>query len=217
MGNVNSVSGGRANVIEMRDKPSANSSIGEMSFHHTELALSVAFSFVKLNSLAFYHLEFTLMCPISINISNNTRVLEVYDGIVDEELGGRRGVEDVEVIILDPRTVEIGRGMCMCMKGNGVFRVSLFANSYNVSIDPDLSESDVSRYFILPILIEEDKGVLPHITAVVLAPPGSWVIRVIELLGKLGNVGDGTRSGGEGNSRVIHSESDWLVTLNIVV
>ena len=214
---MNSVSGGGANAVKMRNEPSANSGIGKMSFHHTELALSIALSSVELNSLALYHLELILICPISINVSDNARVFEIYDGIVNEELGGGRRVENVEVIILDPRMIEIGRGVCLCMKGDGVFRVSLFIDSYNVSINPDLSEGDVLRYFILPILIEEDKRVLPRITAVVLAPPISWVIRVVELLSELGNIGDGAQHGRKGNGRVISSESYWLIALNVVI
>jgi len=126
-------------------------------------------------------------------------------------------VKNVEVIIFDPRAVEIGRGMCACMKGNGVFRVSPFANSYNVSVNVSLSESDISCYFILPILIEEDKRVLLRITAVILTPSSSWMVRVVELFSELGYIGDGARSGGERNGGVICSESDWLVTLNVVV
>jgi len=216
-GNVNSVSGRRTNTVEMRDKPSVNGGIGEVSFHHTKLALSIALPSVKLNSLALYHLELTLMRPIPIDVSNNTRVLEVYNGIVDEELGGGRGVEDIKVIIFDPGAVEIGRGVCLHMKGDGVLGVSPFANSYNMSINPNLSEGNISCYFILTVLVEEDKGVLLHITTVILAPPVSWMVQVIKLLSELGNIGDGARHRRKGNGGVIHSKSDWLITLNIVV
>jgi len=216
-GDVNGVSGGGVNAVKVRDKLSANGGIGKVSFHHTEFALSVVFTPIKFNSLVLYHLKFTLMRPVSVDISNNTGVLEIYNGIVDEKSRSGRGVEDIEVIIFDPRVVEIGGGVCSYIKGNGVFRVSLFANSYNVGIDPHLSEGNVSCYFVLTVLIEEDKGVLPCITAVVLAPSISWVIQVVKLLSKLGNVGDGTRCGGKGNGGVIFSKPNWFVTLNIVV
>jgi len=126
-------------------------------------------------------------------------------------------MKDIEVIILDPRATEIGGRMCLCVKGDGVFRISPFANSYNVSVNPSLSEGDILCYFVLPVLIEEDQRVLPHITTVVLTPSSSWVIWVIELLSELENVGDGTRCGRKGDGGVIHSKLDWLVTLDIVV
>jgi len=176
---VDGISGGRTNAIEMRDEPSVDRGVSEVVFHHTEFALGGVFPFVKLDTLAFYCLELVLMHPISVDISDNTRVLEIYDGIVDEESGSGGGMENVEVVIFDPRTIEIGRGVCACMKGNGVLGVALLANSYKVSIDPNLSKSDVSRYFVLPILIEEDEGVLSRITAIVLAPPKTWVIWII--------------------------------------
>jgi len=205
------------NAVEMGNESGANGSIGEVALHHAKLALSTFFPSVKLNSLTFYRLKFALVCLIPINISDNTRVFEVYDGIVDEESGGGGRMEDIEVVILDPRAIEIGGRVCVCVKGNGVFGVSPLANSYNMSVDSDLSEGDVSCYFVLPILIKEDKGVLLRITAVVLAPSSSWVVRVVKLFSELGNIGDGARSGGKGDSRVIRSKSDQFVTLNIFV
>jgi len=185
---MDGVSGGRANAVEMGNELGANGCISEVAFHHAELALSILLSSIELDLLVLYCLEFTLMCPIPVYISDNTRVLEIYDGVVDEE--SRRGgrMEDVEVIILDPRTIEVGGRVCACVKGNGVFGVSLLMNSYDVSIDSNLSEGDVLRYFILPVLIKEDKGVLLHITVVILTPSNSWMVRVVKLFSELGNI-----------------------------
>jgi hypothetical protein len=154
---------------------------------------------------------------IPIDVSNNTRVFEVYDGVVNEELGGRGGMENIKVVILDPRVVEIWSGMCLRMKGNGIFGVSSFANPYNVSVNPNLPKGDVSRYLVLTILIEKDEGVLPRITAVVLTPSSSWVSRVVKLFSELRDIGDGTRCGREGYGGVVLSKSDWLVALHIVI
>ena len=133
-------------MVEMQHKSGANGGIGEMVFYHTKFALSIAFPPIKLNSLALYHLEFTLMHLISIDISNNARVLEIYDGIVDKESGGGRGVKNIEVIIFDP-----------------------------------------------------------------------WAIGVVKLLSKLGNIGNRTRSGGEGDGRVICSKPNWFVALHVLI
>jgi len=40
VGNMNSISGRRANAVKVGDKPSADGGIGKMSLHLTELALS---------------------------------------------------------------------------------------------------------------------------------------------------------------------------------
>ena len=105
-------------TIEVGNELGADGSISEMTLHHTQFALSAIFPFVKFDSLAFHHLEFTLMCPVPVDISDNTGVFEVYDGVVDKESGGRGGMEDVEVIVFDPRTIEIGSRVCVCMEGN---------------------------------------------------------------------------------------------------
>jgi len=201
----------------MGDESGADSSISKVSFHHTEFSLGAVFPFVKLNSLALYRLEFTLMRPIPVNISDNTGILEINDGVVDEESGSGEGVENIEVVIFDPRAIEIGSRVCMCMEGNGKLRTATLASSYKVSVDPSLREGDIVCHLVLPVLIEKDKQVLPHITTVVLAPSSSWMVQVIKLLGKLRNVGDGTRRGGEGDGRVVLSEPNWFVALHVVV
>ena len=216
-GNVYGISRRGADTIEMRNELGANRSIGEVAFHHAELGLGIVFPLVKLDTLAFYCLELALMCPIPIDVSNNTRVFEIYNGIVDKESGGGEGVKDVEVVILDPGVIEIRRGMCMCVEGNGVLRVTLLANSYDVSIDSNLSESDISCYFVLPILIEEDKRVLLCITAIVLTPSETWMIWVVYLYAELGNVGDGTGCGREGDSGVVCGEPNWFVVLDVLI
>jgi len=126
-------------------------------------------------------------------------------------------MENVEVIIFDPGTIEIGSGMCTCMERDRELRVAMLASSYKVSIDPNLPEGDIACHLVLPVLIEEDKQVLPHITAVILAPSVSWMVRVIELLSKLRNVGDGTRCGGEGDGRVVPSEPNWFIVLYVII
>ena len=178
-GNVDSVSGRGANTIEVGSESSANRGIHEVALHHTKLGLGIVFSLVKLNALVLYCLELTLMRSIPINISDNTGVFKINDGVVDKKSGSGGRMEDVEVVIFDPRSVEVWRGVCTCVKRNGVFRIALLVNSYKVSINPNLSEGDVLCYFVLPILIEEDQRVLSRITAIVLAPSETWVIWVV--------------------------------------
>ena len=194
-----------------------NSSGGEMSFYHTEFALSVVLPFIKLDSLALYCLEFALMHSIPKNISDNTGIPEINDGIVDEESGGGRRMENVEVIVFDPGTIEVGSGMCSCMKGDRILSIAALVSSYKVSIDPNLPKGDIACHLILSVFVEEDKWVLPRITAVVLAPPSSWMVWVVKLLSELRNVRNGTRCGGEGNGRVVLSKPNWFVGLHVVV
>jgi len=214
---VDGISRRGADTIEMRNESGANSSASKVSFHHTELAMGAVFPSIKLDSLALYHLEFALMCSISIDVSNNTGILEIDDGIVDEKSGSGGRVENVEVVIFDPRAIEIGSGMCTCMEGDGKLRVATLASPYKVSIDSDLPEGDITCHLILSVLIEEDKRVLPRITAVVLAPSSSWMVWILKLMSKLRDVGNGARCGGEGNGRVVLSEPNWFIVLHIAV
>ena len=189
---VDGISRRGVETIKVRDKSGANSCASEVSFHHTELALGAIFPFIKLNLLALYRLEFTLMRSIPINVSDNTGILEINDGIVNEESGSRGGVENVEVVIFDPRAIEIGGGVCTCMEGNRKLGITPFASSYKMSVDPNLPEGDIVCHLVLPVLVEEDEQVLSRVTTVVLAPSNSWMVWVIKLLSKLRDVGDGT-------------------------
>jgi len=83
----------------------------------------------------------------------------------------------------------------MCMKGDGILRVTTLVSPYNVSINTNLSESDILCHLILTVLVEENKWVLPHITAVILTPSSSWMVQVVKLLSELRDIGDGTRHG----------------------
>jgi len=190
---MDSVSGRGTNAVEMGNKSSVNGGVSEMAFHCVEFALGIAFPFIEFNSLALYRLEFALMCSIPIDVSDNSRILEIYNGVVDEKAGGGGWMENVEVIVLDPQVIEIGSRVCLGMEGDGVLSIATLASSYKVSVDPYLSKGNIACHLILTILIEEDEGVLSRITMIVLTPPVSWMIRVTELFSKLGNVGDGAR------------------------
>ena len=217
MRDVDSVSGGRANIIKMGSKLSVDGSVSEVSLHHTEFALGAVLPSIEFNLLALYRLKFALMCSISINVSDNAGILEINNGIVNEESGGGGRVKNIEVVILDPRTIEIGSWMRTHMEGDGVLRVAVLASPYNVSIDTNLPKGDILCHLILSVLIEEDKWVLPCITTVILTPPCSWMVWVIKLLSELRDVGDGAGCGGKGNGGVVLSKSNWFIALYIVV
>jgi len=216
-GDVDGVSGRGTDTVKVRDKSGANCSIGEVSFHHVEFALSTIFPLIELNSLALYRLKFALMCPISVDVSNNTRILEIDNGIVDEESGSGGRMKNVEVVIFDPRAIEVGGGMCMCVEGDRELGFPTLVSPYKMSIDPDLSEGDVMCHLVLSVLVEEDKQILPHITAVIFAPSDSWMVWVVKLMSELRNIGNGARCGREGDGGVVLSESDWFIALYIVV
>ena len=190
---MDSVGRGGTDAVKIRNKLSMNGSVGKVSFHHAEFALGAFFPSIKLNLLALYRLEFALMHSISVDVSDNTGIFEIDDSIVDEKSGSGGGVENIEVVVFNPRAIEIGGRMCMCVEGNRELRVATFVSSYKMSVDPNLPEGDIACHLVLPILVEENKWVLPRITVVILAPPISWMVWVVELFSELGDGGDGAR------------------------
>ena len=62
-------------------------------------------------------------------ISDDPWVFEVDQGIVDKELIGGQGVEDIEISVFDSSAIEIGRGECLSVEGGRVFLSTLAADA----------------------------------------------------------------------------------------
>ena len=92
-------------------------------------------------------------------VSDDPRVLEVDQGIVNKEATSRQGVEDVEVSILDPKTVEIRRGEGSSMEGGGVFVVTFASYAYKVSVFVNTPIADVVGSLGESFFVKKNDGV----------------------------------------------------------
>ena len=88
-------------------------------------------------------------------------------------------VENVEVSVLDPAAIEVGRGICLGMEWGGVFGFALALSADRMSLFVNSPEANIFCYFRLVLLIEEDKGVMTRVASVEESPSNTWMGGVI--------------------------------------
>jgi len=153
-----------------------------------------------------------------VYISDDPRVFEVDQGIVDKEMTSGRGVKNVEISIFDPDAIEIGRGESSSMKGGGVLAGALVPNTDKVSIFVDTSITDILGSLRLSFLIEEDDGVKVGLSAIVLHPSFTRVVGVLKVAGEWGSKTNRFRRGcGLSDGGLVLSEANRLVTIDAII
>ena len=75
---------------------------------------------VELQTLPLDTSESVVVGPESVYVGQDPWIPESYEPSVDKKSGGVSRMEDVEVSIFDPMTVEIGRGICFGIEWSGV-------------------------------------------------------------------------------------------------
>ena len=127
-------------------------------------------------------------------------------------------MENVKVSVLNPSAVEVGRGEGPSMKRSGILAFSLATYSHKVGVFPNASVRDVLGCFCLAFLIEEDDGIKVGLSTIILYPPFTQVVRVLEVTGKGGGKANGLGRGcGPGNSGLILCEMNRFVTVNAIL
>jgi len=127
-------------------------------------------------------------------------------------------VEDVEIGVLDPSLVKIGRGEGLSIKGGGVFPITLVMNTNKMSIFIDTPVTDVSGGFCLSFLVKEDDGIEVRLSTIIPYPSFTRVVGVLKVASKWGSEANRFRRGsGSSNGRLVLSEADRLVTVDTVV
>jgi len=127
-------------------------------------------------------------------------------------------VEDVEVSIFDPSTVEIGRGEGPSVEGGRVLVGTLATNTDQMSVFVDTPVTDVLSSLCLSFLVEEDDGVEVRLSSIILHPPFTRVVGILKVASKWGGKVNRLRGGsGSGDGRLVLSEADRLITVDAVV
>jgi len=127
-------------------------------------------------------------------------------------------VEDVEVSVLDPNSIEIGRGEGLSMEGGGVFLIALATNANKVSIFVDTPVTNILSSFSLSFLVEEDNRIKVGLSTIILYPPFTRVVGVLKVASKWGGEANRLRGGsGSGDGRLVLSEANGFVTVDTVI
>ena len=127
-------------------------------------------------------------------------------------------MEDVEIGVLDPCSIEIGRGEGSSMKGGGVFLIALATNADKMSIFIDTPVTDISGGFCLSFLVKEDDRVEVRLSTVIPYPPFARVVGVLKVASKWGGEANRLRRGsGSSDSRLVLGEANRFITVDTIV
>jgi hypothetical protein len=116
-GEVTNGRGGGTALVKVRDKAGIDCGVGEASLGVEKLAFKLLFAV-----LDGYLLPLATLCLVDVravpmDVSDDTRVLEVSKGVINEGAGSVRGMKNVVVRIFRTRTIEIGGGERTCVEG----------------------------------------------------------------------------------------------------
>ena len=63
--------------------------------------------------------------PKSVHVGQDSRISEIDKCHVDKKAGGVSGMENVEVSVLDPTTIEVWRGICLGVEWGSILSLVL--------------------------------------------------------------------------------------------
>jgi len=203
---------------QMREKLGAGGSVSKVALHSKELGLSSIFSVSQFYLSPFHVLQLNLVCLISMHVSNNPRIFEVNEGIVDKDSASRQGVEEPKVSVFDSGTIEVRRGKGSSMKRCGILATTFAVDADKVGIFIDAPVRNVPSGLRLPFLIKEDDGVEMGLSAVVPYPPLTRMVGILKVTSERRRDMDRFgRGSGSGDGRLVLGEADGLVAVDAVI
>jgi hypothetical protein len=76
--------------------------MGEVSLHGVFLFLRLSLDVVEFHPLSLHIGEARILCSQCVNVGNDARISQMEEGIVDNEVVVRRGIEDSEISVSQP-------------------------------------------------------------------------------------------------------------------
>jgi len=127
-------------------------------------------------------------------------------------------VKDIEIGVLDPSSVEVGRGEGLSVKRGGIFLIALSTNADKMSVFIDTPVADILGSLCLSFLVKEDNGVEVRLSTIILYPSFTRVVGVLKVTSEWGGEANRLRGrSGSGDSRLVLSKMGRFVTVNAVV
>ena len=150
-------------------------------------------------------------------VSDDPRVFEVDQGVVNKKAASRRGVEDVEVSVFDPKAVEIGGGERSSMERGGVLAVTFASYAYKVSVFVNTPITDIPGGLSESFFVKKDDGVKMRLSPVILYPSLTRVVGVLEVTSQGGCKPNRLRrGGGSGDSGIVLGKADRFVSVDTI-
>jgi hypothetical protein len=170
--------GGGATLVEVRNKVGADGGMGKAALGIQKLTFKLLFIVLDSDLLPLAALHLVDIGAVPMDVSDDARVFEVSEGIVDESAGSVGGVENIVVRILGTGTTEVGRGEGMRVERERVNDTTLLTSTHESGLIPYQLVRDVFGSLGLAKLVNENEGVVPKVSRVKLLPALARMIDV---------------------------------------
>ena len=94
--------------------------MGQIPLAIQHLLLGTALLTVKIKTLSLDVFQLVVLCTKHVNVSYNSRVPKVIEGIINDKAGGATGIEDSVISVLDTWAMEVGGGVRTCVEGGAI-------------------------------------------------------------------------------------------------
>jgi hypothetical protein len=121
----------------------ADGGVSEVPFDLKAFCSQLLLFFLKLKSCSCHLFPARDMRSESMDVSDNSGIIELKEGCVNIVKGGGVRREDAEVCVAKPRSIDVWRRASSGMKGNGVLWVALLADSHKVCLTSHVPVANV--------------------------------------------------------------------------
>ena len=149
-----------------------------------------------------------------MDISNDTGVLEGFDGVVNDGARSVRGVEDVEICVLRTRASIVGGGIGTSVKWHGMNGVVLTPSALETCFVLMGFVADVGGSLRLSLLVDKEEGVVLGVRSVKFLPYPSWALKIVWVVnGRVSREGDVARLRGDALGKGDFGRDEWFLRL----
>ena len=114
-----------------------------------------------------------------MNVSDNSWVSKVEEGVIDGDTTSGRGMKNGELCVLDSSSEEVCNGVCSSVKGDGVEGRILRSSPLKMYSVANVLVPDVPCDFFFVILVDKDERVVLWISRIILDPILTWVVSLV--------------------------------------
>jgi hypothetical protein len=153
-----------------------------------------------------------------VDVSDNTRVLESFDCVVNDGTCSVGGVKDVEVRVFRTRASVVGGGVGASVKWHGINRLVLTPGALKTCFVLMSFVADVGGSFRLPLVIDKEEGVVLGVRSVEFLPYPAWALQIVWVANRrVSREGDVTSLRGDALGKGDFGRNEWVLRLFHIV
>jgi hypothetical protein len=167
-----------AAFVQMGNEAGVDGSMSKVAVGIDELAIDLVFVIIDGGFLMLAAVQLVNVGVEPVDISNNSRVFEVSESLVDECASGMGGMEQVVVHVFQTWVIEVGGRKWLHMEWKGINNTTFSTSAHKVHLISNGLVGDVLGGLCLTKLIYENEWVVPKVSCIKLLPAFTRVVKV---------------------------------------